>query len=72
MEPHDQLWKTRLVVEAVNTADRYDLLKRQGSTEKPDKSTSLDFPFKIWIPDWRSLLTEATRIPRIGGGRDQR
>jgi hypothetical protein len=33
MEPCAQLWKTLLVVEEVNTIDRYDLLKRQGSTK---------------------------------------
>jgi hypothetical protein len=42
--------ETRLVVEAVNIADRYDLLKRKGSTEKPDRSTFLDFPFKNLDP----------------------
>jgi hypothetical protein len=56
----------RMVVEVVITTDKPDLLKRQGSTEKLTEVHPLDFPFKIWIPDWRSLLTEATGIPRIG------
>jgi hypothetical protein len=46
MEPCDQLWKTRLVVEEVNTTDRYDFLKRKGSTEKLDRSTPLGFPLQ--------------------------
>jgi hypothetical protein len=66
LEPHDQLWRAGLVVEVVITADRPDLLKRKGSTKKPDRSTSLGFPLQIWIPDWRSCLIEATRILRIG------
>jgi hypothetical protein len=36
------------------------------------KSTSLDFPFKIQIPEWRSLLIEAMRILRIVRRRGQR
>jgi hypothetical protein len=42
--------KKGLVVEAVITADRPDLLKRQGSTEKPDRSTSLGFPLQNLDP----------------------
>jgi hypothetical protein len=55
------------VVEAVITVDIPDPLKRQGSTEKIlIEVHPLDFPFKIWILNWRSRLTEAMGIPRIG------
>jgi hypothetical protein len=39
-----------LVVEVVNTDEIYDLLKRQGSSEKYDESTFMDFPFKNLYP----------------------
>jgi hypothetical protein len=35
-----------LVVEVVNTAKNFDLLRRKGSTRKLDKSRPMDFPFK--------------------------
>jgi hypothetical protein len=47
MEPHDQLWKIGLVVEEVNIVDRYDLLKRQGSTENMTEVHPWISPLKL-------------------------
>jgi hypothetical protein len=55
-----------LIVDAVITADRLDLLKRQGLNENLTEVHPLDFPFKTQIPNWRSCLTEAMGILRIG------